>query len=49
MSTKEERGKRKEVDGNFRSPSGDYGRLDRAYGNHDAGQTCPFLLMELVQ
>lgn len=31
------------MNGNFRSPSGNYGRLDRAYGNHDAGQTCPFL------
>lgn len=29
--------------------SGNYGRLDRAYGSHDTGQTCPFLLMCLAQ
>ena len=25
-----------------------YGQLDRAYGNHDTGQTCPFFIRDFA-
>lgn len=37
------------MNGNFPSASGDYGRLERAYGSHHVGQSGPSLLIDVAQ